>query len=292
MKFLPATSISGAHSWRITTFGDAAFSRGDEWRSVVSFEQLPSNLKGCLVFLNYCNWVTHFCDVSMSHLPTIFWWREARLCTLYSFSLYRLQINIQCGPATNPRDDVALHLSLRPKEACLVRNHWRNRAWGTEERYGNLNIRIGQPFDILVLAEYGQYKIAINGAHFCTFTHRIPLDRVRFVDVSGGHASIHYIGLEGDTGPTMPIIPPTMPIIPPMMPSAPVMPIVPAPGHGPPPYVPPHGGIQVLPIHPPFKPTPPPFGGPHSQPGGGSKLFIETEVITFREIKGKKPKKK
>lgn len=176
--------------------------------------------------------------------------------------MYRLQINIQCGPATSPRDDVALHLSIRPNERVVVRNHWQNRQWGPEERYGAPQIHFGQPFDLLVLAEHSQYKIAINGLHFCTFTHRIPLQRIQFVDVSG-QGSIQFIGLEGDAT-SMPVIPPQ--------------------GHIPPfvnpqPIGPPHGGIRVLPANSPY--DPPPYQGPglYTMPGTGSESFIESEIV-------------
>lgn len=146
-------------------------------------------------------------------------------------------------------------MSLRPKEHALVRNHWQNKSWGPEERHGHFPVYFGQTFDILVLAEHHQYKIAVNGVHFCTFTHRIPLTRVRFVDVSG-QGSIHYIGVEGDSG-TVPNAPPMMPVIP----------------GGPPPYtpMPPHGGIQVMPLpHPAF--SQPGYPGPYpGAVGGGSK---------------------
>lgn len=79
-----------------------------------------------------------------------------------------------------------------------MRNHFTNRVWGTEERYGHSPIYFGQPFDLLVLAEQSQYKIAVNGNHLCTFGHRHPLSRVTFVSISG-QGTIQMIGLENDT---------------------------------------------------------------------------------------------
>lgn len=146
----------------------------------------------------------------------------------------------------------------------VVRNHYQNYSWGPEERHGHNPIYYNQPFDLLVLAEHSQYKIAINGVHFCTFTHRIPLQRVTFVSVSG-EGAIHFIGLEGDSGPPPSYIPPVMPINPippiPPYPSAPIAPIYPSP---------PHGGVPVYPGTPGFQP--PPSHNPY--PGGGSKLSL------------------
>ncbi|XP_063707751.1 galectin-9-like isoform X2 [Culicoides brevitarsis] len=169
----------------------------------------------------------------------------------------RLQINIQCGAATEPRDDVALHLSIRPRENCIVRNNYTNRVWGTEERYGHSPIYFGQPFDLLVLAEHSQYKIAVNGAHFATFTHRLPLTRATFVSLAG-EGTIHMIGVENDTtgasnpGPTAPPMG-NLPVYPPPGAQVCPMPYPPYPSHGPP-----HGGVPVFPGMP-GAPAPPPY---------------------------------
>lgn len=194
----------------------------------------------------------------------------------------RLQINIQCGAATEPRDDVALHISIRPREMVVVRNHYQNYSWGPEERFGHCPIYFNQPFDLLVLAEPTQYKIAINGVHFAAFNHRIPLPRVSFVAVNG-EGVIHFIGLEGDTagGPRPPhMVPPPIPVMP-----NPIQPYPSAPSAPPMPPGPPHGGVPVYPGTPGYNPPPPvnpyapgapgtcppgsyPGGYPGSYPGG------------------------
>uniref|UniRef100_A0A336KCA0 Galectin n=1 Tax=Culicoides sonorensis TaxID=179676 RepID=A0A336KCA0_CULSO len=169
------------------------------------------------------------------------------------------------------RDDVALHLSIRPKENVLVRNHYQNRVWGPEERYGGCPIYFGQTYDILVLAEHSQYKIAVNGSHLCTFTHRIPLSRVTFVSVSG-QGVIHVIGLENDNNmggsiTSTPSAPPSnLPIYPPP-PGAQVCPIPNVPPYPPGPVYPPHGGIPVYPNLPGGMNPPPPYT-PSPYPGG------------------------
>lgn len=111
---------------------------------------------------------------------------------------HRCQINIQTGAALNPRDDVTLHISIRPNESAIVRNTLQNQVWGAEERYGGCPISYGQSFDVLVLVEVNQYKIAINGVHFCTFNHRLPVHSARYISISGG-CVIHSILSEMDT---------------------------------------------------------------------------------------------
>lgn len=73
--------------------------------------------------------------------------------------LYSFTINFQTGPRTSPRDDSALHLSVRPVESVIVRNHHENNVWGTEERFGGCPIYPGQPFEMLILAESTGYKV-------------------------------------------------------------------------------------------------------------------------------------
>ncbi len=43
-----------------------------------------------------------------------------------------------------------------------MRNHWENKAWGTEERFGGCPIYPGQPFEILILVEPNAFKVRIN----------------------------------------------------------------------------------------------------------------------------------
>jgi len=121
----------------------------------------------------------------------------------------RFAVNIQTGPALRPCDDINLHLSVRPSEHVIVRNHMVRQIWGTEERYGNCPISQGQFFEILILAETNAFKVAINGTHFCEFVHRIPLNRAQYVAINGDGLTIHSIVLEGDVASAPPMPPPS-----------------------------------------------------------------------------------
>ncbi|XP_052872925.1 galectin-9C-like isoform X1 [Anopheles cruzii] len=195
----------------------------------------------------------------------------------------RCQIHIQSGAATNPRDDVTLHISIRPNENVIVRNTLQSQVVGPEERYGGCPIRYGEGFDLLILAEASQYKIAINGAHFCTFGHRLPLHMARFISVSG-NCVIYSIISEADGAGALPINPYPPVVIPPPAPYVPAPPIgfvphpPPAPLPPPPPYTPlptypvvSGGGGGHYPGHGWMPPPPPPPqpGYPHpAYPGG------------------------
>lgn len=65
------------------------------------------------------------------------------------------------GPVLSPSDDKIMHLSVRPTEDAIVRNHWvkSHKTWGAEERDGGCPIQFGQIFEILILAEVEQFKV-------------------------------------------------------------------------------------------------------------------------------------
>ena len=98
----------------------------------------------------------------------------------------RFAINFQTGPSLNPRDDLALHLSPCFTPPRLVRNSLQHGAWGLEEAWGNgAIVNPHSPFEIMILAEPDQFKIAINGAHFCEFRHRIPYHQITHLTIDG-----------------------------------------------------------------------------------------------------------
>lgn len=69
-------------------------------------------------------------------------------------------MEIKSGPILTPSDDINVHLSVRPNEGAIVRNHMMHHSWGEiEERYGGCPIQYGQRFEILILAEVDQFKV-------------------------------------------------------------------------------------------------------------------------------------
>ncbi|XP_008555234.1 spidroin-2 [Microplitis demolitor] len=155
----------------------------------------------------------------------------------------RFAINYQLGPNINPRDDIAIHLSPRFQDGFITRNHIKSMSWGPEENSGPMWIQPGQEFEIIILCEPLQYKIAINGRHFTQFAHRLPYQKVTHL-VIDGDVEIKSIHFESIGAP----------------PSARVAsaPDVPAPDFG----APGPGGL-----YPSLKPDAPPSGG-YGHPGG------------------------
>lgn len=98
----------------------------------------------------------------------------------------RFAINFQTGPSLNPRDDLALHLSPCFTPPRVVRNSLRHGSWGLEEAWGNGTLFSPHAgFEIMILAEPDQFKIAINGAHYCEFKHRIPYHEITHLTIDG-----------------------------------------------------------------------------------------------------------
>lgn len=146
-----------------------------------------------------------------------------------------------------PRDDTMLHISVRPQENVIVRNHMQNQNFGAEERHGGNPIQAHQSFEIAITAEHAQYRIAINNQHHSTFQHRLPLNLAQYISISGT-CTIAYITID-QTGPSIGFPPvhvnPNYPIITPAQPypvhhhhhhhNPPVPPPMPMPT-APPPY--------------------------------------------------------
>lgn len=78
-----------------------------------------------------------------------------------------------------------LHISIRPYENAIIRNHFEHGRWGHEERYGKYKVRHNETFEIHILADQEFYKIAYNCEHIGVFRHRFPLHLVNYIQVSG-----------------------------------------------------------------------------------------------------------
>lgn len=114
-----------------------------------------------------------------------------------SHSAQRFAINLQCGPNTNPRDDLALHFNVRMLDRVIVRNTLIMGQWGQEERHcPTFPFLPGQGFQIVILADSHHYKIAINGHHFTEFHCRAPMERVSYL-TADGEIMITSITFEG-----------------------------------------------------------------------------------------------
>jgi hypothetical protein len=110
----------------------------------------------------------------------------------------RCQIDFLQTPTTSHDQNIIFHVSVRPSENVIVRNHYEFGRWGNEENYGQFKIRQNKTFEIYILADYEFYKIAVNGQHIGVFRHRLPLNLVNFVRVTGD-VKVDHVLLEQDT---------------------------------------------------------------------------------------------
>lgn len=97
----------------------------------------------------------------------------------------RFAVNYQLGPGLNPRDDIAFHISPRFPEGVITRNHIESMAWGANEEEGPMVIQPGQEFEMIILCDHSNYKIAINGRHYTEFAHRLPYQKVTHLVIDG-----------------------------------------------------------------------------------------------------------
>ncbi|XP_066511770.1 galectin-4-like [Hoplias malabaricus] len=94
----------------------------------------------------------------------------------------RFAINLKCGP--EDADDIAFHFNPRLSNSSVVRNSFRNGSWGMEEISEGPFVK-GGAFDLFIFPEHNGYVVVVNGHVLCTFKHRIPLEKVSFLNING-----------------------------------------------------------------------------------------------------------
>ncbi|XP_055928011.1 collagen alpha-1(III) chain-like [Argiope bruennichi] len=113
-------------------------------------------------------------------------------------------ISLQNGPSSYERSDISLHLSpVFTSPPRVVRTYFENQQWGPEESHGPyFPFAVGQEFEILILIESDQFKIAVNGQHFTEFHYKLPLQSISHIAVDGD-VTINSIKFEGLTSSPM-----------------------------------------------------------------------------------------
>ncbi|KRJ97009.1 galectin-4 isoform X2 [Drosophila yakuba] len=92
----------------------------------------------------------------------------------------------------NDSRDVALHINPRLPQNYIVRNTKVQDIWGSEEVSSALPFLLsrGEEFSIQVLVTEACYMISVNGQHFAEYTHRIPYEDVRILEVKGDVSNV------------------------------------------------------------------------------------------------------
>ncbi|XP_043089504.1 uncharacterized protein LOC122335718, partial [Puntigrus tetrazona] len=94
----------------------------------------------------------------------------------------RFELNFKTGPSGN--DDIAFHFNPR-MDRKVAMNSFRNRGWQAEESVSDNPFKKGQPFEMLTAIKSEGYQVYVNGKELYTFKHRVPLEKVSTLNISG-----------------------------------------------------------------------------------------------------------
>ncbi|XP_039981793.1 galectin-8 isoform X2 [Xiphias gladius] len=98
----------------------------------------------------------------------------------------RFQVDFTCGSSMKPRADVAFHFNPRfQRSPCIVCNTLQKEHWGREEILHQMPFAAGGAFELVVLVLKDKFKVAVNGGHVLDFKHRLELQRVDTLYISG-----------------------------------------------------------------------------------------------------------
>uniref|UniRef100_A0A8C7PEB9 Galectin n=1 Tax=Oncorhynchus mykiss TaxID=8022 RepID=A0A8C7PEB9_ONCMY len=98
----------------------------------------------------------------------------------------RFQVDFTRGNSTKPRADIAFHFNPRFKRSpCIVCNTLERETWGKEEILYKNAFTLGSTFEMIVLVQKDEFKVAVNGAHVLQYNHRLDLDKVDTLAISG-----------------------------------------------------------------------------------------------------------
>ncbi|XP_078504730.1 galectin-8 isoform X1 [Lissotriton helveticus] len=84
-------------------------------------------------------------------------------------------------------NNIALHLNPRVKSRMFVRNSYINDSWGEEEnKLEDFPFCSDMYFEIIILCEAQEYKVAVNGKHSLEYKHRFRhLDQINVLSING-----------------------------------------------------------------------------------------------------------
>lgn len=84
--------------------------------------------------------------------------------------------------------EIPFHISCRFQENVIIRNHKTNNHFGTEDKsVGKAKqtnpLKAGEDFTFVILVGHDRYHVAVNNKDFCEFPFRMPLQRVKVLQV-------------------------------------------------------------------------------------------------------------
>ncbi|XP_073528717.1 galectin-8 [Phyllobates terribilis] len=113
----------------------------------------------------------------------------------------RFQIDFQSGRSVKPRSDVAFHFNPRFKgSGVIVCNTLLNERWGWEEKTYQMPFQKGQRFEVVFFVLHNKFQVAANGKHLLIYKHRVNLNKIDTLSISG-MVEINTIGFANHTTP-------------------------------------------------------------------------------------------
>ncbi|KAM4697097.1 galectin-4-like [Rhinophrynus dorsalis] len=96
----------------------------------------------------------------------------------------RFTVNFSTGQYEG--SDIAFHLNARyDGRDRVVFNSYQDGMWKDEEMKREMPFKPGKVFQLDFLITRNNYQVTVNGSPFYEFGHRIPLERVQWLQVSG-----------------------------------------------------------------------------------------------------------
>ncbi|CAB1340418.1 unnamed protein product [Coregonus sp. 'balchen'] len=92
-------------------------------------------------------------------------------------------VNLRVGNT----EDIAFHLNPRMKAGVFIRNSYLSECWGPEENtLPSFPFSPGEYFEMIILCEANQFKVAVNGVHHLDYKHRVQdLSRITELEILG-----------------------------------------------------------------------------------------------------------
>lgn len=133
----------------------------------------------------------------VQNIGSIFPGRLIRVRGTIPHDVYRFAFNLMDG-ADKDNNIIPLHVSVRPNpsEMLVELNSKRHGSWEQGNQIRPCPVRPGQAFELLILVDRENYKIAFNGQHFTEYYHRYPLESVNHIRLDGS-VTINKISFEG-----------------------------------------------------------------------------------------------
>ncbi|XP_042630720.1 uncharacterized protein lgals4 isoform X8 [Cyprinus carpio] len=102
----------------------------------------------------------------------------------------QFEINFKTGQSDS--DDTAFHFNPRLHQK-VVMNSFRNRKWEAKESVSDNPFKKGETFEMFTVIKSEGYQVYVNGKELYTFKHRIPLEKVSTLNISG-HVVVSLFG--------------------------------------------------------------------------------------------------